>query len=475
MENGKLLIVEDDEEVRTQMKWALAGDYQVLVAEDRMAALEIFRVEKPAVVTLDLGLPPHPAGVEEGFAALAEMLTLDPQSKIIVITGRGEKENALKAIGQGAFDFLVKPIDLNDLKVLLKRGFYLSSLEREHRQLQSRLFSEGFEGMIGRSPKMQEAYQTIRKVAASEVPVLIVGESGTGKELAARAIHQRSPRKEGPFVVINCGAIPETLLESELFGHEKGSYTGAHIQRRGRIELSQGGTLFLDEVGELPLSLQVKLLRFLQEKTIERIGGRQTIQVDTRIIAATNRDLREEMRTGKFREDLYFRLAVLTIQLPPLRERGEDIILLAQAFLDRFAMANQKKIKGFTPEALQALQGYAWPGNIRELENRVKRATIMAEGSRVTAEDLELRTNGATDSAGRLKEARAKLEKKMIQEAIWKNRGNITQAAKELGVSRPTLYELMAKFNLIRDPSKEEGIVARIGEDENLKRRKANE
>ncbi len=446
MDKPKLLIVEDDEDIRAQMKWALAQDYQVLLAEDRRSALELFRMEKPEVVTLDLGLPPQPASVEEGFATLADLLSADPLSKVIVVTGRGEKEHALKAIGQGALDFLVKPLEINELKVVLKRGFYIASLEREHHELQSEIAGYSFEGMIGMSQKMQEAFCTIRKVATTDVPVLVVGESGTGKELAALAIHRLSLRKDHPFTVINCGAIPETLLESELFGHEKGSFTGAHIQRKGRIELAQGGTLFLDEIAELPLNLQVKLLRFLQERLVERIGGREPIPVDTRVIAATNQDLKEAMKKGSFREDLYFRLAVLTITIPPLRERDEDILLLAKAFLDRYALVNHKKIKGFTAQAIQAMQGYPWPGNVRELENRVKRAVIMAEGSKVSPQDLEMGSRYSESHRKNLKEAREEMERDLIQRALGRNRGNITQTARELGISRPTLYELMDKF-----------------------------
>lgn len=448
MDKQKLLIVEDDEDIRAQMKWALAQDYQVLLAEDRRSALELFRMEKPRVVTLDLGLPPHPASVEEGFATLADLLSADPLSKVIVVTGRGEREHALKAIGEGALDFLVKPLEISELKVVLKRGFYIASLEREHHELKGEIAGRSFEGMIGMSPKMQEVFCTIRKVATTDVPVLVVGESGTGKELAALAVHRLSQRRDHPFTVINCGAIPETLLESELFGHEKGSFTGAHIQRRGRIELAQGGTLFLDEVAELPLNLQVKLLRFLQERLVERIGGREAIPVDTRVIAATNRDLKEAMKSGRFREDLYFRLAVLTIPIPPLRERDEDILLLAKAFLDRYALASRKKIKGFTTQAIHALQGYPWPGNVRELENRVKRAVIMAEGPKVTPQDLEMKFLYSESHRKNLKEAREELERDLIQRALGRNRGNITQTARELGISRPTLYELMEKFAL---------------------------
>ena len=318
----KLLIVDDDEDLRTQMKWALAQDYEVFLAEDRPSALQAVRSKKVPVVTLDLGLPPWPASVEEGFATLAEILSIDPLIKVIIATGRGEKEHALRAIGDGAYDFLYKPVEIEELKVLLKRAFYLAGLEREHQELQSRVGDEPFQGILGTSPKMQEVFTTVRKVATTDVPVLIVGESGTGKELVASAIHRLSRRKNHPFVVINCGAIPENLLEAELFGHEKGAYTGAHVQRRGRVEAAHSGTLFLDEIGELSLALQVKLLRFLQEQVIERIGGREQIKVDARVIAATNRDLKQAMKDGTFREDLYFRLGVITVRSTSVARSG---------------------------------------------------------------------------------------------------------------------------------------------------------
>jgi two-component system NtrC family response regulator len=450
MDNPKLLIVEDDEDLRTQMKWALVQDYEVFLANDRPNALGILRSERPAVVTLDLGLPPHPEGVEEGFLALADMLKQDNLAKVIIITGQGEKDNALKAIGQGAYDFFCKPIEIEELKVVLNRAFHLSQLEREHRELQQRLREKGFEGMLGASTQVQEMFSSIRKVATTDVSVLIVGESGTGKELVARAIHRQSSRKEFPFVVINCGAIPEALLESELFGHEKGAFTDAHIQRKGRFEAAQRGTLFLDEIGELSLALQVKLLRFLQEQKIERIGGREEILVDARVLAATNRDLTQAIKEGKFREDLYYRLGVVTIHLPPLREREEDVLVLAKALLQRYADENKKKITEFTKQAIRAIETYNWPGNIRELENRIKRALIMAEGRKITPEDLELVSVSVYRKFEKLglKDAREALERDFIQRALARNRGSITKAAEELELSRPTLYELMEKLGI---------------------------
>jgi len=442
----KLLIVEDDENLRTQMKWALAGDYEVFMAEDRPGALEVLKSERPSAVVLDLGLPPAPDGVEEGFSCLSEILTYDALIKVIVVTGHGEKEHALQAVSQGAYDFFCKPVQIDELKIVLSRAFYLYELEREHRDLQHRLSGEAFEGMLGSSPQMQEMYEAIRKVATTDAPVLIVGENGTGKELVARAIHRQSTRKEYPFVPINCGAIPETLLESELFGHEKGAFTGAHIQRKGRVEAAQGGTLFLDEIGELTPSLQVKLLRFLQEHRIERVGGREEIFVDSRVIAATNQDLKEAMDEGRFREDLYYRVGVVVISLPLLREREGDIPLLANALLQRYAAEDKKKITGFTPQALRALESHNWPGNVRELENRVKRAVIMAEGAKVTPGNLELTSPYAKYEGLGLREAREVLEKDLIQQALARNKGNVTKAASELRISRPTLYELMEKL-----------------------------
>ena len=448
IQKPRLLIVEDDESIRTQMKWALVQDYEVFLAEDRAGALDLLRQEKPTVVTLDLGLPPNPAEVTEGFAALADILAEDNLVKVIIITGQGEKDNALKAVAEGAYDFFIKPIHLDELKVVIKRAFYVSQLERENRVLQQQGAGLPFAEMLGRSPQMEEVITTIRKVATTDVSVLINGESGTGKELVARAIHQHSNRSSGPFVVINCGAIPENLLESELFGHEKGSFTGAHMQRRGLIEMAQGGTLFLDEIGELPLGLQVKLLRFLQEQTIERVGGRVQISIDARVLAATNQDLQKAVAEGRYREDLFFRLGVITIALPPLRNREGDLLLLANAFLQRYAQEARRKITGFTQQAVRAMSQYAWPGNIRELENRIRRAVIMAEGAKINPLDLELETAKGKYYGLTLKEAREAMEKELILKALQRNKGKVTQTADELGISRPTLYELMEKLGI---------------------------
>jgi two-component system, NtrC family, response regulator len=444
----KLLIVDDDEEIRTQMKWALGKDYDVQLAGERASAIEFFQASRPQVVLLDLGLPPYPGTPEEGLAVLSELLIADSLVKVIIITGQGEKDNALRAVGAGAYDFLGKPVEMDELKLTLKRCFHVAQLEREYREMSQRIKGGSFEGMLGTSPRMQTVFDTIRKVATTDAPVLLLGESGTGKEMAAQAIHNRSPRKDGPFIAINCSAIPEALIESELFGHEKGSFTGAHVQRKGRIESSAGGTLFLDEIGEISLPLQVKLLRFLQEQSIERVGGRQEIHVDARIVAATHADLKTGMSEGTFREDLFFRLAVVQIVLPALGDRGDDILLLAQSFLDHFAAQNKKTGLTFGQEALRAIRQYSWPGNVRELQNRVQRAVIMCAGKRLTSKDLELSDEIPSAPATSLKKARETLELEMVQNALRRNSGKITAAATELGISRPTLYELMAKLGI---------------------------
>ena len=446
----RLLIVEDDEDIRSQMRWALAESYDVQIASDRSSALETLRAHEPQVVLLDLGLPPSPGEITEGLAVLNDVLRIASTTKVIIVSGQSDRANALKAITDGAYDFLAKPIEIEELKIILKRAFYLAQLEREKRDLENRLPSGTFEGMLGTSRQMQDVFSGIRKVAATPVPVLILGESGTGKERVAAAIHNLSPQSAGPFVAINCGAIPENLLESELFGHEKGSFTGAHAQRQGKVETAEGGTLFLDEIGELPQSLQVKFLRFLQERVIQRVGGRKDIPINARVIAATNADLKKSMVEGQFREDLYYRLAVVTIKLPPLREREGDIPVLAQSFLKRFAAECGVEKKGFTASALRHLEQYHWPGNVREMENRIRRAVIMSEGARVTESDLEL-TLGEVPLAGRtLQEARDELDRQMVTQALRRQKGNISAAASQLGISRPTLYELMDKFGLRR-------------------------
>ena len=449
--NPVLLLVDDDDAIRTQMKWALSTHYEIVSAEDRGGAIEMFKKKKPAVTLLDLGLPPRPNEPVEGLAALAELKALDDMAKVIVISGQGEKKNAMEAVAAGAYDFLCKPIDSDELKLLLKRCMYLADLEREYRKAKEGQHAPAFEDMLGTSPQMLGVFSFIRKVATTTAPVLLLGESGTGKEMAAVAIHNRGPRKDGPFVPINCNAIPENLLESELFGHEKGSFTGATMQRIGLVETAKGGTLFLDEIGELPPSVQVKLLRFLQEQRFQRVGGRQELMSDARLVAATNVDLKAGINQGTFREDLYFRLAVLVISLPPLRERGDDATLLAQEFLQKYAAQNGKGNIAFVPEALRAINRHSWPGNVRELQNRIKRAVIMADSKRITEKDLELSSGIGFSSSTTLKEARENVEREMVQRALKRNLGRISSAAAELGISRPTLYELMERLGISRE------------------------
>ncbi len=443
-----LLLVDDDEEIRTQMKWALTTDYEVELAEDRASALQSFRAKKPSVTLLDLGLPPRPNDTEEGMATLRDILSADSAAKVIVISGQGDKKNALEAVGSGAYDFLCKPVEMEELKLLLRRCIYVADLEMEYRKLQESAQAPIFEEMIGTSSQMQGVFSFIRKVAASSAPVLLLGESGTGKEMAALAIHKRSPRKDGPFIAINCNAIPENLLESELFGHEKGAFTGAHMQRKGLIESASGGSLFLDEIGELPSNIQVKLLRFLQEQRFSRVGGRQEMQSDARVITATNVDLKQAITEGKFREDLFFRLAVVVLQLPPLRERSEDTSVLAREFLQRYSVQNGRGNMSFSPEAIRAMNCHPWPGNVRELQNRIKRAVIMADGRRITEHDLELSDSRSIPTALTLREARENVEKELVQQTLQRHLGRISSAAAELGISRPTLYELMEKLGI---------------------------
>lgn len=447
-----ILLVDDDEDIRSQLRWALTAEFEVSEAEDRTSALRSFREKKPEVVLVDLGLPPHPGTPQEGMALLAQILETDSATRVIVISGQGEKENALKAIGEGAYDFFCKPVNVDELKTIIGRAFQVGRLEREFQSQQQELATEGFADMLGKSPAIKQVFTTIRKLDSASAPVLVLGESGTGKEVVALTIHRRSARAKGPFVAINCGAIPETLIESELFGHERGAFTGAHTQRPGRIEMAQGGTLFLDEIGELPLALQVKLLRFLQEQQIERVGGRKAIQVDTRVIAATNVNIDKAMLEGTFREDLFYRLAVVVIKLPPLRDRDTDVVILAEAFLKRFGSEQGKNRLRFSKEALVALQQYPWPGNVRELENRVKRAVIMCDDQRVTPENLSLATGPAPLN---LREARDQLEREMLSKALRKHRGKISPAAAELGISRPTFYEMMEKLG-IQKPADDE-------------------
>ncbi|HZX49310.1 MAG TPA: PEP-CTERM-box response regulator transcription factor [Nitrospirota bacterium] len=444
-----ILIVDDDESIRSQMRWALLKDYEIFEAGDHASALELTRKVHPFVVILDLGLPPKPREAEEGLKTLSEILIIDQRIKVIIVSGNTERVNALKAIELGAFDFFTKPPVIDEVRIVIKRALRMAELEEENQALQSRADAEGLDGILGNSSSMNHVYEIIRKVATVDVPVLILGETGTGKELTAKAIHRLSDRRDKPFVVINCGAIPETLLESELFGHEKGAFTGASSRRKGRIEYAEGGTLFLDEIGDLSFSLQVKLLRFLQEHVLERIGGREEIQVDVRILAATNMDLKKAIDEGRFREDLYFRLSVVSVNLPPLRERGNDSLLLARAFLQRYSREFKKNVRGFKDEAVKALSDYDWPGNVRELENRVKRGVVMSDGEWLSPLDLEFSSpDDSSKEILSLHEARETMEKRLIGEALLRHGSNITHAARDLDISRQTLTSMINKYGI---------------------------
>jgi two-component system NtrC family response regulator len=444
----KLLVVDDDEAIRTQLKYALRDEFALFFAEDRRGALEAVDQHSPELVSLDLGLPPAEDGAQEGLQALDDIVKRAPATKVVVVTGNGDRVNAIRAIQLGAFDYHSKPIDIGGLKVVLQRAAFLRTLESDAEQhLRAQETNVRFEDILGATPSMREIFAAVARVSKTDATVLILGESGTGKEVLAKAIHSNSPRKTRPFVAINCGAIPETLLEPELFGHEKGAYTGAHVQRKGRFELADGGTLFLDEIAEMSLPLQVKLLRFLQERQIERVGGREVIRVDVRVIAATNKDLRSELQAGRFREDLYYRLSVVNLNLPPLRDRGEDIILIASAFLRRHAKNQGRKLR-LSSAALEAIARYRWPGNIRELENAIQRAVIMAHGTLIEAVDLGIAVESASEDQPSLREARGRAERQAVVDALIKTRGNISHAAKHLGVSRPTFHGLLDKFQV---------------------------
>jgi two-component system, NtrC family, response regulator len=443
-----LLVVEDDEGLQRQLKWAYEG-YRVVCASDRAQAVDMVRLHEPAVVTLDLGLPPDPDGTSEGFATLQSILELKPDAKVIVASGHGARESALKAIALGAYDFYRKPVDIDELGLIVARAFHLHEIEEENRRLETQGPAGAVLGsIITASPEMLKVARTIERVASADVSVMLLGASGTGKELLARAVHDRSTRSKGEFVAINCAAIPENLLEAELFGYERGAFTGAVKTTPGKIELAQGGTLFLDEVGDIPLPLQVKLLRFLQERVIERIGGRQPIAVDTRIVCATHQDLQAMCANGRFREDLYYRLAEIIVMIPCLAERPGDAVLLARHFVSRFAREMNTKVQGLSPEALEAIDRHNWPGNVRELENRIKRAVIMADGKLVTAADLDLGGVEAEAIAINLRAAREIADRRAIRQALARTDNNISGAAKLLGVSRPTLYDLLKQYHL---------------------------
>lgn len=411
--------------------------------------MKLLKKEDPALVTLDLGLPPDPEGTEEGLKLLDQILSHNSRTKVIVVTGNPDRSAALEAISRGALDFFTKPININELKTILKRASYVQNLEAEYRALKKQLKSSSVDEVICSSSKMQEILTMVRKVATTDVPILITGESGTGKEVIAHAIHAHSLRKSGPFIAINCGAIPENLMESELFGHEKGVFTGAHSQRKGRIELAQGGTLLLDEIGDLPLALQVKLLRFLQDHTIERVGGRELIDVDVRVMAATNKNVQELINSGEFREDLYYRLAVVSIELPPLRDRGEDMVHLAKHMLKKYAPVSTSP-KLLSLEAAEAISNYNWPGNVRELENKIRRAIAFSEDRFITPEDVGLSYKKKVSEDFNLKEAKEELEAKLTNKAIMKMDGNISKAAEILGISRPSLHGLIKKYNILK-------------------------
>lgn len=445
----KLLIVEDDQGLQRQLKWSYE-DFEVYCASNRAEALALLRAEEPDVVTLDLGLPPDPDGVTEGFAVLEEILLVKPDTKVIVASGHNARESAMRAISAGAWDFYQKPVDIDELHLIVKRAFHVRDLELQNQKAQAPK-ADGemlFGSMITASPQMLKAARTIERVANTNASVMLLGASGTGKELLARGLHDASDRKGKPFVAINCGAIPENLLESELFGHEKGAFTGAIKTTEGKIELANGGTLFLDEVGDIPLPLQVKLLRFLQERVIERIGGRKSIPVDVRIVCATHRDLNQMISDKEFRDDLYYRLAEVPVHIPRLTERQGDAVLLAKHFLSRFAREMNPSIKGFAASALTAIDQWDWPGNVRELENRVKRAVIMAEGKFISVDDLQFDLIDDDDRVLNLKAAREAADRRAIGRAIARTEGNISNAAKLLGISRPTLYDLLKQYEI---------------------------
>lgn len=445
-----LLVVEDDPGLQKQLKWCFK-DFEVSVADDRESAIKIVKSLTPPVVTLDLGLPPDPANAAEGLAVLEEIQRLSPHSKVIVVTGNDDRENALKAIGLGAYDFYQKPIDPDVLSLIINRAYNLYELEQEYRDLQRRQPGSALKGVIASSPTMLKVCRTVEKVAPTNVTTMLLGESGTGKEVIARALHELSERADKPFVAINSAAIPETLLESELFGYEKGAFTGAARQTLGKIEYANGGTFFIDEVGDLPASLQAKLLRFLQERVVERLGGRKEIPVDVRVVCATHRDLDAMIAEGAFREDLYYRISEISIEIPPLRERGEDIILLARTFLNRFNSEAKGKRKDFSESALNAIANYNWPGNVRELENKVKRASIISEESLINEEDLDLDSLALDDTESpelALRAIREEAERGAILTALARANNNISQAAELLAVSRPTLYGLISKYGI---------------------------
>jgi two-component system NtrC family response regulator len=443
-----LLIVEDDPALQKQMRWAL-DQYETVVAADRESALAQLRRHEPAVVTMDLGLPPAPDDPSEGFRLLQETVAMAPDTKVIVLTGQNDRANAVKAIGLGAYDFYTKPFEPEILTLIIERAFRLHDLQEENRRLQTARAGDSMAGILTRDAEMQKLCRTVERVASTSATVLLLGESGTGKELFARALHDLSPRRGERFVAINCAAIPENLLESELFGYEKGAFTGAVRQTLGKIETAHRGTLFLDEIGDLPPALQAKLLRFLQERVIERIGGREEIAVDVRIVCATHQTLKDLIAAGRFREDLYYRLAEIVVTIPPLRSRPGDASLLAHAFVRRFAGEHRRGSMSLRADAVAAIEAHAWPGNVRELENCVKRAVIMADGATIGPDDLGLQPPAAAGGElVTLKEIREAAEREAVARVLGRVNGNVSRAAEILGVSRPTLYDLMERYGL---------------------------
>jgi len=447
-----LLIVEDDLGIQKQLKWSF-DNYQTIIAGDREEAITALRRFMPSVVTLDLGLPPDPANASEGLATLKEILQLAPETKVIVVTGNDDRDNAIKAVAMGAYDFYQKPVDLDVLNLIIDRAFQLEQLEKENLVLNKNI-AEPLKGIIATSEVMQKLSKMIEKIAPTNVTTLLLGESGTGKEVLAKAIHNLSDRSKKPFVAVNCAAIPDNLLESELFGYEKGAFTGAAKQTKGKIEYAEGGTFFLDEIGDLPFSLQAKLLRFIQERTIERLGGRAEIPVDVRIICATHQNIQKQIDEGGFREDLYYRINEFIVDIPPLRDREGDAIVIATALLKRFSKENNKNIKGFNQPAAQLIENYEWPGNIRQLENKIKRAVIMAEDSLLTLDDLDIdylpdETKQTEEEMPlNLKQVREVAETIAIKRALAYSNNHVSNAAKLLGVTRPTLYSLFSKYGI---------------------------
>lgn len=447
MSNRTLLIVEDDPGLQSQLKWSFE-DYKTYLADDRESALTIVKKHNPAVVTLDLGLPPDPGGVSEGFATLQAILSHAPQTKVIVLTGNDDSDNPVKAVGLGAYDFYQKPVEPDVLSLIVERAFRLYELEDENRKLSSVNITHPLDGVIAVSPQMHEVCRMIERLAPTDMTTLLLGNSGTGKEVLARALHALSPRANKPFIAVNSAAIPENLLESELFGHEKGAFTGASRQVKGKVELAEGGTFFLDEIGDIPGQLQPKLLRFLQERVIERVGGRQEIKVDVRIICATHQNMLQLVEDGHFREDLYYRINEFVVQIPPLKERTGDSVVLARAFFERYTKQLKSKLLGFTDHAIAAIEAYDWPGNVRELESKVKRAVVMCSGNFIDAEDLQLVSTEQAPPVKALREIRDAAERQAISEALAEVGGNVSKAAELLEITRPTLYSLLNKFNL---------------------------